>query len=91
MKDKLTLKKLEKILSDRGFSIVLNTDTGAVSLRGRREQATPALMRVLGYFRDEIIAELNNGASEIREGARTAQQGPMASGEQNVERVLSGS
>ena len=58
-REMLDLAKLKAILAARGFRVVLNPD-GSCALRGSREQATPALMRVVAYYRDEFIKELRS-------------------------------
>lgn len=76
MKEKLTLKRLKEILAARGFTVVLQAD-GSTLLRGNRKQATPALMRVVGHFKEELIAELKRG--KLRQGVKSAPQAPVAS------------
>ena len=60
MKERLTLKRLKEILASRGFTVVLQED-GSTLLRGKRGEATPALMRALGHWKEELIAELKRG------------------------------
>ena len=52
----MSLVALKAILAARGFTLVLRD--GQPVLRGPRSAATPALMRVLDYYRDELIQEL---------------------------------
>lgn len=52
----MSLAKLKEILAARGFSLALRE--GVPFLRGKSSQATPALMRVLAFYRDVLIAEL---------------------------------
>lgn len=61
-REPMTLAKLKAILAARGFCVVLKPD-GSTALRGSRELATPALMRVVMYYRDELIKELKRGES----------------------------
>lgn len=55
----MSLEKLKAILAARGFSLVLRD--GQPVLRGPRSLATPVLMRVVGFYRDELISELKGG------------------------------
>lgn len=81
----MTLGKLKEIVADRGGRIVL-LDDGTPAIRGMsRENATPALFRVLMYFRDEIINDLKgtvddeNGASgrgDLSSSAQSAMPKP---------------
>lgn len=53
----ITLEQLKAILRRRGFTVALGDD-GRPVLRGKAKVATPALMRVVGFWREELIAEL---------------------------------
>lgn len=58
----MTFAQLKQIIRDRGFSVVLLPD-GTTALRGKRAEATPALMRVVAYWRDEFVRELKGEKS----------------------------
>lgn len=75
MKDRMTLATLRQILADRGFTVVL-TEGGEARLRGKRGQATPALMRVLAYWREELIAELKRERA-LRDDPESARSAPV--------------
>ncbi len=55
----LTLEQLKAILAARGVRLRLGEDGRIFVLNGRRlESVTPALLRVLGYWKEELIKDL---------------------------------
>lgn len=60
--ERLTAEGLKRIIQARGGRIVLLPD-GTPVLRGLGKLATPELLRVVGHFREELIADLK-GASD---------------------------
>lgn len=75
MKERLTLKRLKEILASRGFTVVLRED-GSTLLRGSKSQATPKLMRALGHWKEELIAELKHG--QLSKNSVQASQSTLA-------------
>lgn len=56
-RETMTLEKLQQIIAERGGRIDILAD-GTPVLRGLGKQATPALLRVVGYYRGELIKNL---------------------------------
>lgn len=55
----LSLAELKKILAARGITLRLGDDGRIFVVRGKRlESVTPALLRVLGYWKEELIRDL---------------------------------
>lgn len=56
----LTLDRLKQILRERGLVVMMRED-GLLVIRpkhGAKENVSPALLRVLAMYRDELIAGL---------------------------------